>query len=254
MLCSLRALFVSVGLILVTSAGAATPHAFQFESTVSLDDMRHYIEAHFPPGTPRAALRKAFVDEGAATLKTHPTQAGVEKYLYDINLCGYYIWRWNISADFDSDGRALQVYVNGEPLYPNGPQLKNVKDFTGGTRQSIYKVMRPRPEASKGESQLAYTLFDADSDTRTIEDELAIGGGPTRADVLNMGTLHVYGNVDPWRSIFDKDDAARIVNAPGDCKAADELAARQKAAAQQPAGRQQPSTSQPAAPQPAGGQ
>ena len=45
-----------------------------------------------------------------------------------------------------------------------------------------------------------------------------------------MGTVHVYSNVDPWRSIFDQDDAARIVSYEGSCKEADELYAKQKAA------------------------
>lgn len=201
---------------------------FSFDTTVSLDDMRHIIEAGFPPGTPRDVLRRAFVDAGKATLKLHPTRPGVEKYIYDIDLCSYYVWRWNISADFDDKGRALQVYVNGDPVFPTGPQKKDAKDLTGA-RQSIYKVKRPRPEAVKGESELAFTLFDADSNTGTIDDQLAIGGGPTRADPANMGTLYVYGNVDPWRSIFDKDDAARIAKYAGSCSQADELYSRQVA-------------------------
>jgi hypothetical protein len=212
----------------LTLCAQAPASRFSFETTTSLDDMRHVIEASFPPGTPRDALRRTFVDAGKATLKLHPTRPGVEKYIYDIDLCSYYVWRWNISADFDDKGRTLQVYVNGDPVFPAGPQKKDAKDFTG-PRQSIYKVKRPRPEAIKGERELAYTLFDADSDTGTIDDELAIGGGPTRADPANMGKLYVYGNVDPWRSIFDKDDAAEIAKYAGSCKQADELYSQQAA-------------------------
>ena len=226
-----RALFASAVLIVSMASGAAMPAGFRFESMPSLDDMRHFIEAHFAPGATRESIRQTFVDQGNATLKVHPTQAGVEKYLYDINLCSYYIWRWNISADFDAGGHALQIYVNGEPVFPSGPQLRDVKDFKTG-HQSIYRISRPRLEASKGENKLAYLLFDADSDTNTVDDELVVGAGPTRPDAANMGTMHGYSNVNPWRSIFDKDDAAQIVNAAGDCKAADELYARQKAAQQ----------------------
>ena len=190
--------------------------------------MRHLIESNYPAGSPREALRRAFVEQGGATLRPHPTQHGVEKYIYDINLCSYYVWRWNISADFDLRGLLVQAYVNGEPVFPTGPQKKDAKDLKGG-HQSIYKVKRPRPEASKGENQLAYIVIDADSDLSTIDDQLAMGGGPTRVDPANMGTLHMYSNVEPWRSIFDKDDADRIVAYSGDCKEADERYARERA-------------------------
>jgi hypothetical protein len=109
-----------------------------------------------------------------------------------------------------------------------------VKEFNVG-HQSIYKVKRAWPEASKGESELAYLLFDADSDLNTIDDQLAVGGGPTRPDPANMGTVHGYVNVDPWRSIFDKDAAAQVVSYTGSCTAADELYARRKAQQQSPA-------------------
>jgi len=36
---------------------------------------------------------------GGATLVMHPSRAGVEKIIYDINPCNRYISRWNISAD-----------------------------------------------------------------------------------------------------------------------------------------------------------
>ena len=208
------------------TASAQTPATFHFAAIKSLDDMHHFIESNYPAGSPREALRRAFVDQGGATLKLHPTQAGVEKYIYDINLCSYYVWRWNISADFDGNGRLVQAYVNGEPVFATGTQKKSANDLKKG-HQSIFKVRRPRPEASKGESQLSYLVLDADSDMSTIDDQLAMGGGPTRVDPVNMGTLHAYSDVEPWRSIFDKDDADRIVAYPGDCKEADERARQQ---------------------------
>jgi hypothetical protein len=221
---------LAAALVYSATLCAQAPGSFRFEAVTSLDDMHHVIETDFPLGSSRQALRRVFVEQGKATLKAHPVWPGVEKYIYDINLCGYYVWRWNISADFDADGRLLQAYVNGEPAYPTGPQKRDVKDFKTG-RPSISKVKRPRPEASKGEIELAYIVFDADSDPSTIDDRLAMGGGPTRADPMNMGNMHIYSNVDPWRSIFDPDDAARIVAYAGSCKEADEAYARLKAAA-----------------------
>jgi hypothetical protein len=148
-----------------------------------------------------------------------------------INLCSYYIWRWNISADYDPGGRLLQAYVNGNPIFPAGPQKKDPKTFTvgaNGKKASVFKMMRPRPEASKGEKELASVVVDADSDLRTIDDQILIGGGPSQPDPVDMGKLIVYQNVEPRRSIFDLDSADRIVSYSGDCAKVDELYAQAK--------------------------
>jgi hypothetical protein len=221
---------VFVVCIMAQAAVAADkPAAFRFESVGTLTDMNQFVQSTFPLGSSRAALRHAFVDSGKATLKVHPTRAGVEKYIYDINLCDWYVWRWNISADYDAAGKLLQAYVNGEPVFAAGPQKHNVKDFPG--HATIFKLHRARPQASKGEKDLAYMVYDGDSNLQTPDDELAIGGGPTRVDPINMGTLHMYASVDPWRSIFDKDDAQQIVSYKGSCAEVDEFYAKQKAAA-----------------------
>lgn len=223
-----RALIVALVLTVSAAIARDAGSGFRFELITSLDDMRRVLEDRFPPGSPRTELRKIFVEQGQAALRLHPTQTGVEKYIYDINLCGYYVWRWNISADYGTDRLLLQVYLNGEPVFPTGKQKKDPKEFKTG-HQSIYKMKRLRPEASKGEKELSYLLFDADSDLTTIDDQLAMGGGPTRADPQNMGTMHAYTNVEPWRSIFDKDDAGAPRPYAGDCKEADEFYARQRA-------------------------
>ncbi len=198
---------------------AETPKSFQFESYISLDDMRHFADTQFPIGSPRNSLRKTFVSEGKATLITHPTQIGVEKYIYDINLCGYYVWRWNISADYDSDEHLLQSYVNGEPTFPSGRQKKDARVLGNSSHAAIYKLKRPRPEADKGENELAFTLIDGDGNLKTIDDQVLIGGGPTRASIATPGRLHMYSDVEPWRSIFDFDPADHIAPYSGDCAA-----------------------------------
>ena len=185
--------------------------------------MQRFVRSNFPLGADRASLRKAFVEQGKATLKTHPTQIGVEKYLYDINLCSYYVWRWNISADYDSSGKLLQAYVNGEPVHAAGTPKKDSKIATiaqPGKTAGIFRTERLRPEASKGEKQLGAIVADADSNLRTIDDQILMGAGPTRADPANLGTMKAY-EVEPWRSIFDIDDADRIVPYAGDCTKAD---------------------------------
>ena len=119
----MKAIFVFLMLASASPAMVASAHgqsSFQFESVTTLDDMQRFMRSNFPLGADRASLRKSFIEQGKATLKTHPTQIGVEKYLYDINLCSYYVWRWNISADFDSSGKLLQAYVNGEPVHAAG--------------------------------------------------------------------------------------------------------------------------------------
>jgi hypothetical protein len=204
--------------ILAGGTAAGADSTFAFESVVSLDDMASMIRSQLPLGTTRSAVRRAFVDEGHATLKAKPGDSAVEKYLYDIDFCHYYTWRWNISADYDAEGRLRQAYVNGNIVFPDGAPKRIVpKDAEPGKKASMYRTQRPRPEAYKGESQLAFVLFDRDSDLNTTDDQALIGAGPSRADPLNMGRPVNYADVEPWRSIFDSDAAERIVPYSGDC-------------------------------------
>ena len=204
-------------------AGAAS--GFQFENVASLEDMQQAIQAKFAIGAPRERLREVFVTEGKATLKPNPLHSNIEKYLYDINLCDYYVWRWNISADYDGQGRLQQAYVNGEPVFANGTQKRTPKDLPAGTPRML-KGTRLRPEATKGESRLYFQAYDAGSPSQTpsqsLADRFAVGGGPTPADPADMGTIHGYAGVDPWRSIFDWENADVIHPYIGACAAADE--------------------------------
>jgi hypothetical protein len=228
-LCAVALFLVSVA----ASAQATPPVPFRFEAIKTIAEMQAAISMDFSPGAPRSSLRQRFVAEGAATQKVHPSKAGVEKYIYDINLCRYYIWRWNISADYDSSERLLQAYVNGEPIFASGPQKPDLRTREKkGAKAAILKVMRARPEATKGENVLTHIVLDADGDPATRDDQVAMGGGPTRADPLNMGVLHVYTNIDPWRSIFDADAADRIVDYQDDCNKVDEAQSRRKAGRQ----------------------
>jgi hypothetical protein len=214
-----RRLVVLAASMLASLAWAQPAAPFRFDSVHSLDEMQSFVRAAFAPGASRGALRKTFVDEGGGSLRLHPRHARVEKYLYDINLCALYVWRWNISADYDDDGRLLQAYVNGEPVHASGPQKKDGKTLIVGDRGKILKTGRPRPEASKGEKMLTYLMLDGDGDTATLDDQVLMGGGPSRPDPTNMGKLIAYTNVEPWRSIFDADPADRIVDFAGSCPA-----------------------------------
>jgi hypothetical protein len=193
-------------------------YPFQFEAFPSVELMQIFLQQHFPLGSDRNATRDAFVSEGRATLIAHPTRAGVEKYIYDINLCSTYVWRWNISADYDPAGHLLQLFLNGNPVFADGKGARLEEPHTpAGKKASIYSMQRPRPEASKGESSLAFIVYDADSDLQTTDDQVLMGGGPSRADPSNMGQMVVYKDVDPWRSIFDSDAANFIAPYSGGC-------------------------------------
>lgn len=208
---------------------AATEQAFAFDSISTLDDMTSLIRTRFPLGTSRSDLQHAFVDEGHATLGIKAGAPNVEKYVYDIDLCHYYIWRWNISADYDDRGGLLQAYVNGNIVFPDGSPKKIVsKVADSGKKASILRMQRPRPEAYKGENSLGFLLFDRDSDLTTKDDQALIGSGPSRADPANMGKMIVYTDVDPWRSIFDFGPADHIVPYAGSCEPADKLYEEQK--------------------------
>jgi hypothetical protein len=215
-----------------TALAAAAPR-FSFESVSTLDDMSSLIRVRFPLGSSNLDLRHTFVEEGNATLRVKARAPGTEKYIYDIDLCHYYVWRWNISADYDGSGNLLQVYVNGNIVFPSGSPKKTISKIAEeGKKASIYRVRRPRPEAYKGEKSLGFLLFDRDSDPATTDDQALAGAGPSRPDPTNMGKMVTYVDVDPWRSIFDFDPADRIVPYQGSCEAADKLYEEQKRALQ----------------------
>jgi hypothetical protein len=159
--------------------GVAAEPTFGFDSVLTLEDMSSLIHSRFPLGTSRSALWQTFVEEGHATLRIKPDVPDIEKYIFDINLCNYYVWRWNISADYDESGRLLQAYVNGNSVFQDGTPKKIIsKVAKPGTKASIYRVQRPRPEAYKGEKSLGIILYDGDSDQRSNDDQKLIGAGP----------------------------------------------------------------------------
>jgi hypothetical protein len=213
--------------VLVVCSPSFAEAPFQFEAETILTDMQNLIRRDFHVGSSRDLVRAAFLTSGGATLKTHPTQAGVEKYIYDINLCSYYVWRWNISADFDTSGGLKQLYVNGEPALAEGSPPRALPKVSPEQKGAVIKIIRPRPEAFKGKNSLAAIVMDHDGNLATIDDQELLGAGPTRADPANLGSLHVY-HVEPWRSIFDMDAANAIVPYSGGCAAADAAAARAK--------------------------
>ena len=200
--------------MLCSAACAADP--FRFEAVDSLQDMQALAKRDFPVGTPRDQVRAAFVEQGGATLKARPKHAETEKYLYDIDLCGYYVWRWNLSADYDGKGGLKQLYVNATPVLANAPEPPLP------TKGPFYMLSRPRPQASKGESVLKAIVND--------QQMLLTAVGPTRPNPLDMGrAVNYHGEL--WRSIFDADDADKIAPFAGDCAKVDaEMHARIEAA------------------------
>jgi hypothetical protein len=202
------------------SASSALSETFDFSSIATLEEMRGFLTNHFPPGSDRTALRQVFVTEGKATLVPYPGRTDVEKYIYDINLCRLYVWRWNISADYDASGRLVEAFVNGNSVFKSGnpSATRAASDKPGGANTKIYKMQRPRPEADKGESFLGFILRDVDGNVKTIEDQQIIGAGPSRADPTNMGGMFAYGDVEHWRSIFDFDAAKFIAPYTGSCE------------------------------------
>jgi len=231
----MRKRIISAGLAvaaLACGAQAATagnvPGGFTFENVDSLETMQSLLRQGMPAGTSRDGMRRLFVSQGGATLLRHPDHPNVEKYLYDINLCGYYIWRWNISADYDGKGRTTQLYVNGDAVYPvRTDDPLTYLDETGkragenkpDAKTAIFRVTRPRPEANLGESSLTFIVADEDENPETTDDQFATGAGPSRPDPIDMGNMHAY-TTPVWRSIFDFDDAESIKPWRGDCEKA----------------------------------
>jgi len=200
---------------LPAAAQEATP--FRFEGIASLDAMKTHVREAFPAGTPRATLERVLGKEGGASRRAHPRRAATEKYLYDINICDAYIWRWNISADYDAQGGLLQAWVNGDPVHAAGPQKTSAESLRTSGKAAIYKGTRAHPEAVKGEKQLAYIMLDADANPATQDDQLVIGAGPNRPMPGAATKMIAYTDVELWRSIFDPDPADRIVRYAGMC-------------------------------------
>lgn len=213
-------------LVLVLTLAALAGHAkadelprFRFESVRTLEEMHQFVRTTFRTGSAKLQLRRLFVEQGDATMIEHPTVANVEKYIYDINLCDVYIWRWNISADFGDGGDLRQIYVNGEAMLDDSAQdALAPKPDKNDPSTTVYKGSRPRPEAFRGESTLSFILLDADGDLTTTYDQMLAGGGPSRADPNDLGKMHA-SVVIPWRSIFDSDEARTIVPFEGQCPA-----------------------------------
>lgn len=199
---------ILAALLLPGTAGAQTP--FRFESIKAYNDMRSMVESRFKLGSDRDDLRRVFVEEGKATQVIRPTRDTTEKYIYDINLCGFYIFRWNISADYDDDGKLLQAYVNGLPVFMSGPALLEPKGLGGKTRYA--SADRPRPQVTKGKKKVTFMQLDIDGDPATVDDQFATGHGPSRADPYFLDAGVSYKDVEVWRSIYDADDTATIAD------------------------------------------
>ncbi len=198
---------------LPVAARAETP--FSFESVADYNAMREMVGTKFKLGSDRDDLRKAFVEEGKATQVIRPGHDKTEKYIYDINLCGFYIFRWNISADYSDDDKLLQAYVNGLPVFMAGRALLQPAGMGGKT--SYGSVERPRPQVTKGKKKIPYMQLDVDGDEATIDDQFATGHGPSRANPLFLDAAVSYKDVEAWRSIYDADDTATIAEYPS-CK------------------------------------
>lgn len=186
------------------AAGSALAQEFRFEAYPGLEDMRAHLQTAAPVGAPRESIQAMLVGGGRATLHRHPDRPDVEKYVYTINLCRLYVWEWNISADYSPAGRLVEIYVNGEPVHSQA-NVVDPESVTAapGAEQSIWRGIKRRPEADRGESEIVFAAYDRDGSTDTITDQLVIVGGPSRADPRSFGMLHAY-SAERWRSIVDE--------------------------------------------------
>ena len=212
----LQQAIVAVGFLALLPGAASA--AFKFEQFPSLDEMRTFL-ASVEIGTPREQVRAIFVNDGGAGLYVHPSRPNVEKYVYVLNLCHLYVWRWNVSANFDDKDGISQIFLNGEAVFPDGDAPRHAKDAPKPNgKGTIAKMFRPRPEANLGEDRIAFLLYDIDPTNKAIDDEFIIGAGPSRADPTDFGKMHVYNDVERWRSIFDFETAPAVIEVKSGCR------------------------------------
>lgn len=203
----MRFILAVLSLLLCLASRAEAGDRFSFDAIKSVPEMEELIQDKLPLGTQREEVERIFVLQGHATLKHHPTQKDVEKYLYDINLCDYYIFRWNISADFSEGGKLEQAYVNGRFVYMKGKEPRTLEVFLASSRGRSKLMDVPRKMVPKGRRPIRYTVYDIDGNFSTTEDQLVDGPGPSRAEPPSVSFLSEYQAVDPWRSIFDPEAA-----------------------------------------------
>jgi len=218
----MRIILVVLAIVLLAPPAPAAER-FQFDRIRTVKDMQEFIEKNLPLGTTRAEVQKVFVLQGRGSLRNHPSQKGVEKYLYDINLCHYYVFRWNISADYDEQEKLKQAYVNGLPVFLAGAPGRVLDINAAGTRGNtkLARMWREWPQADKGAKRVSYMMVDLDGDMNTIDDQSLVGVGASQADPADLGYLVAYNDIEPWRSIFDRDLADDVYDYKGDCRAAD---------------------------------
>jgi hypothetical protein len=211
----IRVISITAVIALQAASAATAASPFRFEAEVGYNDMKNVVARTFSTASTRDQVRAVLVDQGGATLIAHPRKTNIEKYIYDINLCSYYVWRWNISADYGRDGKLAQIYINGTPQLGGAPEPALPK------KGPFYTLTRPRPQAYKGEKELKAIVADRDGNFETTDDmEILTGVVPMRADPLDMGSaVNQRGVV--WRSMFDLDDAKFVAPYPGDCTPVD---------------------------------
>ncbi len=217
----MRFAFILAVLLLTQTPALAADSRFSFDDIKTVPAMQAFIEDNLPLGTPKEKVQRAFVLQGHATLRNHPSEKYVEKYLYDINLCEYYIFRWNISADYDDKGSLVQMYINGIAVFPEGKQQSPLPPPKAGNKARVVKTTRDWPQAKKGALKLSYLLFDADGDTKTTNDQRISGLGATNVDPADFGPGIRFHDVELWRSIYDEDISNDIATYAGSCKQAD---------------------------------
>lgn len=195
--------------------------AFDFFEVATVDEMRNLAAKRFPAGMPREDVRRALIEEGGARLFEHPEDDGVEKYVFDINLCRLHVFRWNLSADYGPDGALEQFYVNGLHTIPGGGDITRTraKPDKDGTVHKLVSIM-PRPEADLGDKAIQFEGYDYDGDGATTLDQSVVVFGPSRADPHDFGRRYRYANVERWRSIVDGFTLEDVREWPGACPTA----------------------------------
>jgi len=214
----LRAIYSSIFLMLLTLSVHSAE--FRFPKYVSLEEMRSYLSQNFEKGDDANKLRNIFIDQGGASYYIHPEHPRVEKYIYDINLCRLYVWRWNISADYDENLKLVSLYLNGEPVPGLSDGTNGIVPVANENEVLVEQILRgsrPRPEADLGENSLGFLINDRDASSNRIDDLVIVGAGPSRADPNNLGRMVAYTNVALWRSIFDFDPASSIAQFSEEC-------------------------------------
>ena len=106
--------------LLISSGSARAAEPFDFQNYKDPLELAAYLRQTLPVGTSKESAERTLVTEGQATAYPMPFDPQTIVYLYDVNLCDKYVWRWNVNAKYDATGILEDLYLYDQNIHDPG--------------------------------------------------------------------------------------------------------------------------------------